>query len=229
MEPDGNTSKPVRSGQRLRTRNGRHSRASVATGNAPAEVNVGYRLRQLRAVRELSIRTLAETSGLSANTLSLIENGKTSPSVSTLQRLAGALGVSIAAFFETSAVRSPVVFMKAGQCQSAQFAHGLLVDLGAGMSEQAIQPFMVMMEPDSGSGPEFIVHTGVEFVFCLKGRITYFIVDSIYVLDAGDSLLFEAHLPHRWHNLEQEPSQSLLVLCPADDRDRPTDRHFAPQ
>ena len=62
---------------------------------ATAEINVGQRLRELRAKQSLSIRSLAELSGLNFNTLSLIENSKTSPSVSTLQQLSRALGVPL--------------------------------------------------------------------------------------------------------------------------------------
>ena len=62
-------------------------------------VNVGKRLRALRRERRLSIRELAEKSHLAINTLSLIENNKTSPSVSTLQQLSTALGVTITSFF----------------------------------------------------------------------------------------------------------------------------------
>ena len=65
------------------------------------DINVGRHLRELRAGRGLSIRALAEQSRLNVNTLSLIENSRTSPSVSTLQQLASALDVPITAFFET--------------------------------------------------------------------------------------------------------------------------------
>ena len=190
------------------------------------EVNVGQRLRQLRVDQHLSIRTLAGLSKLSINTLSLIENGKTSPSVSTLQQLAAALRVPITSFFETDAAPSRVVHSKARRRPRAQFTHGTLEDLGPGMSDRAVQPFLVTLEPNSGSGPEQIVHTGYEFVFCLKGRITYTIEDRVYLLEPGDSLLFESPLPHRWYNVEPEQSQALLVLYPTDERDRPTDRHF---
>ena len=78
-----------------------------------------------------------------------------------------------------------------------------------------------------GSGQTPIVHTGHEFVFCLKGRLLYTIEDQSYLLAAGDSLLFEAHLPHRWQNAEVEDTQALLILCPADARDQPTALHFA--
>ncbi len=64
-----------------------------AVGSQPSvDIDAGHCLRVLRSGRGLSIRSLAEQSGLNANTLSLIENSKTSPSVSTLQQLASALG-----------------------------------------------------------------------------------------------------------------------------------------
>jgi transcriptional regulator with XRE-family HTH domain len=196
-----------------------------ASGSA-VQVNVGLRLRSLRAERGLSLRALADLSNLNINTLSLIENGKTSPSVSTLQQLALALEVSIAAFFETDTPQKHVAYIKADQRADAIFAHGTLADLGPGIAECAIEPFVITLEPNMGSGPQAIVHTGHEFVFCLKGRLLYTIEDQAYLLTAGDSLLFEAHLPHRWQNVDVETTQALLVLCPADRRDRPTAQHF---
>ena len=209
----------------------RRSRSGVATvggtASTPAEVNVGLRLRALRTERGLSIRALAEMSGLNFNTLGLIENSKCSPSVSTLQQLALGLTVPITAFFETDAPKHHLAYVKADQRVDAVFAHGTLADLGAGMAERAIEPFVITLEPTMGSGQTPIVHTGHEFVFCLKGRLLYTIEDQSYLLAAGDSLLFEAHLPHRWQNVDLETSQALLVLCPADARDQPTALHFA--
>ena len=62
-------------------------------------IDVGNRLRQLRLERGKSMRALARTSGLSTNALSMIERSKTSPSVSTLYKIAEALEVPITAFF----------------------------------------------------------------------------------------------------------------------------------
>ena len=84
-----------------------------------------------------------------------------------------------------------------------------------------------MLEPNADSGPHPIVHTGYEFVFCLDGRIAYTIEEHTYVLEPGDSLLFESRLPHRWQNAHAAPSQAVLVLYPTDARDRPSERHFA--
>ncbi|OGO38613.1 MAG: hypothetical protein A2Z03_10680 [Chloroflexi bacterium RBG_16_56_8] len=210
----------------------RRSTNLVAATRLTTEVNVGRRLKELRSEHELTIRELADKSGLAINTLSLIENGKTSPSVSTLQQIAAALEVRITAFFESNTPPTSVGFIKAAQRPYAKFAHGALEDLGGGVAPYAVEPFVVTLEPHSSSGAEPIVHTGYEFVFCLSGHMLYTIQDRPYLLEPGDSLLFESHLPHRWQNVHAEPAQTLLILYPLDTPEHPVqhhfDRHFAP-
>jgi transcriptional regulator with XRE-family HTH domain len=192
------------------------------------EINVGRELRSLCAQRGLSMRALAEKSGLAVNTLSLIQNGKTSPSVSTLQQLAFALDVPVTAFFKNDFPKSQVAFIKAGEHPGAAFAHGTLGDLGGGLKDSSIEPFIMTMKPDSTSGTHPIVHTGHEFVYCLEGRIVYVIENQTYRLELGDSLLFESHLPHSWQNVEEVSARAILILCPLDYRDNPTQLHFSP-
>ena len=204
---------------------------SAAEGAADriGEVNVGRSLRKLRDEQGITIRGLAAKSGLAVNTLSLIENGKTSPSVSTLQQLAVALGVPITAFFETEGPELNVVYLRAGSRQEAEFENGTLEDMGKGMRGRRMEPFVITLQPHSDSGLQPVVHNGQEFVYCLEGRLIYEIEEQIYRLEPGDSLLFEAHLPHRWMNAESVPSRSLLVLCPGEERGRPVERHFTPE
>jgi transcriptional regulator with XRE-family HTH domain len=211
----------------------RHWQDSLMAMMEPADENptaniidVGRRLRELRAVRGLSIRSLAELSGLNFNTLSLIENEKTSPSVSTLQQLAQALQVPITAFFETTFTQKDVVFQKAGQRSKATFAHGLLEDLGGGLMLGEGVPLLLKLEPGAESGPDAIIHTGQEFVYCLQGSLTYMISGVEYNLLPGDSLIFQAHHPHKWANEGKAESQSILILCPADENDRSAEQHF---
>jgi transcriptional regulator with XRE-family HTH domain/quercetin dioxygenase-like cupin family protein len=192
-----------------------------------SEINVGRRLRDLRTERGLSIRVLAEQSGLNVNTLSLIENGKTSPSVSTLQEIAGALRVPVTTFFQVEAPAQSIVYQKAGERRSATFACGSLANLATGFAVSGLQPFVVTMAPKAGSGSRSIVHTGLELVFCLAGQILYQVDGQDFQLDPGDSLLFEAHLPHSWQNNCDGPSQSLMLICSADEHDRPDERHFS--
>ncbi len=65
---------------------------------------------------------------------------------------------------------------------------------------QAVEPFVVTLDPQADSGSLEIVHTGYEFIYCLEGQIEYTIGKENYLLEPGDSLLFEAHLPHCWQN-----------------------------
>jgi len=76
----------------------------------PAEVLVGQRLKQLRTKQGYSLQALAERSRLNVNTLNLVENGKTSPSVSTLHQLALALQVPISTFFTSESNEKQIVF-----------------------------------------------------------------------------------------------------------------------
>ncbi len=192
-----------------------------------AENSVGQRLRKIRVLRGLSMRTLAEMSGLNINTLSLIENQRSSPSVSTLQQLAQSLQVPITEFFETDQGSEELVHQKHGQRPHVSFGHSTMEDLAAGMPHFSAEPLIVTLEPGAGSGKNPIVHTGREFVYCIEGHVMYTVNSQKYLLDPGDSLVFEAYLPHQWNNSDSTPSRILLVLCPMDVRDSPTERHFS--
>jgi transcriptional regulator with XRE-family HTH domain len=190
------------------------------------EITVGQRLREIRVLRGLSMRSLAELSGLNINTLSLIENEHTSPSVSTLQQLAQSLQVPITEFFQATHESKKVVRQKQGERPHIVFEHGTMEDLAPGMPRFGAEPIIVALEPGADSGKKPIVHTGREFVYCLDGHLAYTVDNETYLLEPGDSLIFEAYLPHHWKNLASGPSRALLVLCPMDERDQPRERHF---
>ena len=192
----------------------------------PAEVIVGKRLRCLRRSQGLSLRSLAARSGLNINTLSMIENGKTSPSVSTLQMLAQALEVPIAYFFENEPVQKRVVFTPHDQRPLTLLEHAHLENLGKDLAGSAVQPFVLRLEPAADSGGRPIVHTGYEFVYCLYGGLEYQVEQVVYNLQAGDSLLFESNLPHHWHNRDAGETGILMIFIPTDRRDEPSQIHF---
>ena len=193
---------------------------------SPCDNAVGDNIRVLRLKRHLSLREVAAQSTLSINTLSLIENGKSSPSVSTLQLLARALEVPITAFFESEPAQKRVVYTHHERRPQADIAATRMENLGKDLAGNAVQPFEVTLEPGSGSGPPMIVHSGHEFAYCLSGTITYCIDEIDYPLGPGDSLVFEAHLPHRWENTGEGEAKMVLVLIPADRRDETGGTHF---
>jgi len=188
--------------------------------------SVGQQLRVIRTSKGLTMRSLAEISGLNINTLSLIENGRTSPSVSTLQQLAQSLQVPITNFFETDRADKEVVYQKKGYRSHISFEYGTMENMTTGMPHFGAEPLIVTLKSGADSGKSPIVHTGREFVYCIEGKVTYTVNNQTYLLEPGDSLAFEAYLPHHWKNPDSTPARVLLVLCPMDIRDSPVERHF---
>ena len=189
---------------------------------------VGRQLRSMRKARRFSIRMLAEASDLSVNTLSLIENGKTSPSVGTLHKLAESLEVPITAFFEQEIPKRRIVHQKAGERQQLVFPQGQVERLSAGMPNVGSEPFIARLEPGATSGETPIVFPGREFIYCLEGHITYTIEGEKYPLAPGDSLIFDAYTPHTWLNTASTSSCALLVLCPEDSINDSPEHYFMP-
>lgn len=174
--------------------------------------DVGVRVQAWRERLGLSMRGLAELCGLSPNTISLIERGATSPNVSTLHQLATALGVPITAFFEEPEGAMQVIYSRPGERSSSGSASALLESLGSGLEGQSLQPLLVTLEPGADSGPGVMMHDGHELVYCLEGAVEYVIEEQTYPLSVGESLLFEARLPHCWRNPGSEPTVFLLVF-----------------
>ena len=190
------------------------------------EESLGNRLRDLRRQEGLSLRSLAEKSGLSANTLSLIENGKTSPSVATLQQIALALNIPITAFFESQATRDPVIYTQQDKRAAASFSHGKLEELGSGVGKEGLQPFVVTLSPHTNSNSQPLSHEGSEFIYCMSGRVVYNVLGEEYVMEPGSSLLFSSKLPHSWHNLQDEEAQLIIVLTSMEEPRRPVMKQY---
>lgn len=180
--------------------------------NDAVSVNIGERLRELREARNISMRALATRSGLSANALSMIERGRASPSVSTLYKLADALGVSITSFFSSNTDKKQVVFLQADERTRVSFTRGVFEALGGEQFAGRVEPFLLTLENTANSGPRSMAHTGHEFVFCLRGNLEYQVERQVYELSAGDSLLFAAHLKHRWKNSGVNVATALIII-----------------
>jgi len=191
-------------------------------------VDIGKRLRELRQERDMSMRALARASGLSANALSMIERGKTSPSVSTLYKLADAMAIPITAFFREIPPQQDIVFRDASDRTPIPFSRGLWEGLGGEMFAGRVEPFMLTLEAGASSGPFSILHTGHEFVLCLQGQMEYQVEEQRFLLKPGDSLLFAAQLKHRWRNVGKEVCRAVVVLAGFEHDERPSEFHIKP-
>src|SRR5271157_1250056 len=196
-------------------------------GKEAVSIDVGQRLRALREERDVSMRALARRSGLSANALSMIERGLTSPSVSTLSKLASALEVPITAFFRQEPERQKVVFRKAVERTRISFLRGLWEGLGGEAYTGRMEAFMLTLERGASSGPHGMLHTGHEFVFCLRGNVDFEVDGQHYLMQQGDSLIFSAQLVHRWLNPGQTVTNLIIVISGFEESERPVEFHLA--
>lgn len=196
-------------------------------GKEAISIDVGQRLKSLREERGVSMRGLARNSGLSANALSMIERGLTSPSVSTLVKIATALGVPVTAFFRTEPERQRVVFSKASERNRIPFLRGLWEGLGGEMFSGRVDAFMINLDSGGSSGPHNMLHSGSEFVFCLRGKLDYEVEGQRYLLETGDSLIFAAQLSHRWRNPGTTVCSAIIVISAFEEGERPAEFHMA--
>jgi transcriptional regulator with XRE-family HTH domain len=175
-------------------------------------VNVGARIRELRNDRRLSMRALAELSGLSLNAISRIERGESSPTVASLFTLATALQVHIADLF-TTVPESSIILVRRNQRLRSRGAGLMMESLGIGLPGQILEPFLMTIDAGAEGIDIPCSHPGEEFVHCIEGEIEYQVDDEWYRLEAGDSLLFQAKRPHRYRNTNLNPAIVLLILA----------------
>lgn len=188
-------------------------------------IQLGERIRAIRKQRGLTIRGLAEQCQISPNTLSLIENERTSPSIRTLGQLAQGLGVALSAFLEPVPLGQGVVYQRQGERSITHFTNGTIEDLGDGLPPLGAEPILVTLETLQAAADD-VSHAGREFVYCIEGRVMCYIGGTPYPLLTGDSLLFDASIPHRWENTHSQHSRLLVLFCPMDARDRPVEQHL---
>ena len=187
---------------------------------------LGLKVRQLRSIKGWTLKQMSEISSLNINTLSLIENGKTSPSIYTLQRLAAALEVPIKEFFEPLETLKNVIYTPQDQRPRSMSEKTCISNLGKGLKSSTLEPFILTMEKYATSGGRTLLHNGYEFVYCISGKIVYWIQETDYILNPGDSILFSAQLGHRWENINEGESQLLLVLTPECLQAQQAKKHF---
>jgi transcriptional regulator with XRE-family HTH domain len=176
---------------------------------------VGVRVRELREAQGLSLRALSDRCGLSINAISLIERGRSSPTVSSLHALAAALGVPIVDLFQAADARGVVIVARDRRLGHDE--HGVRMEsLGTGLRDQQLAPFLFTLAPGAG-GERPVRHPGQEFAHCLEGEVEYAVNGERYVLATGDSLLLESTLPHAFRNVSPRRSRLLVVfLSPGD-------------
>jgi transcriptional regulator with XRE-family HTH domain len=182
------------------------------------EAAIGREVRLLRRQQGMTVAELAAITGLSIGMLSKIENGHTSPSLTTLQVLSHAFSVPVTSFFRSYEERRDAQHVKAGEHLEierrgtrAGHQYNLLGHIGSNSSGVVVEPYLITLTAESDTFPAF-QHEGLELLYMLEGEVDYRHGDTIYALKPGDSLFFDADAPHGPETLVKLPARYLSVI-----------------
>jgi transcriptional regulator with XRE-family HTH domain len=192
-----------------RTREGREKNLEAA---------IGRELRAFRLKKGMTVATLAKRTGLSIGMLSKIENGNTSPSLTTLQALSHALSVPLTSFFRRFEEARDAVHVKSGEGVEMERAgtraghqYNLLGHIGSNASGVVVEPYLITLTEQSDIFPTF-QHDGIEMLYMLEGEVDYRHGNEVYPLKPGDTLFFDADAPHGPEVLVKLPARYLSII-----------------
>jgi transcriptional regulator with XRE-family HTH domain len=176
------------------------------------DTHVGPELKRLRTHAGLSLRTLAARAGFSASFLSLLEKGRVSPSIASLERIAGALGVTIVDLLRNRLSADHGVVRGAARPAFTSTWSRARVESLSGADSGHLEALAVTIAPSGTSGAHPAEQPRDQFAFQLKGSLTLFMGDRRLELKAGDAITIRAGTPHRWQNHSRRSAQVLLVM-----------------
>lgn len=195
--------------------------ASSGSRDVDAVVSlVGQKVAELRRAKGLSLQQLAEASDVSSASIHKIERSGMVPTITTLLKLAAALGVTVSYFVEEGeSSPDPVHFTPADKRPRVYTSHKGLNLSGISGSYQKFQTAAAVadMAPGATSGEKALRHPGEELVHILSGEVFFRVNGVDYVLRAGDSLQFLGTLPHHWENRSKTAAEILWIAFRSHD------------
>lgn len=185
------------------------------------EVQIGRKIRAVRTERDVTLDQLAEKSRLTKGQLSKIENGKVSCPISTLMRVASALGIQVGALFDSDNTEARAVLVKkrdrkpiAGRGSKIGHSYESLA-FGLPM-EKAFEPYLMTIEEKKiDPAKNVFKHPGNEFLFLLEGKMVYRHADKTYSMEPGDSLFFDGMFEHGPVSVSGTPVRFLSIISNA--------------
>lgn len=176
--------------------------------------DVGRRLRALRQARGVSQRELARRVGVPNSTISLIESGRTSPSVGALKRILDGLPIGLAEFFAFAPEESRQVFFAAEELREIGRGRISYQQIGGAGEGRALQMLREIYQPGADTGKIPLRHPGEEMGIVLSGRLEVFVEDQRRILGPGDAYAFESQRPHRFRAVGPEPCHVVSACTP---------------
>ncbi len=161
---------------------------------------MGDKLRAIRKMHGFSQRELAKRAGVTNGMISLIEQNRTSPSISSLRKVLAGIPMSIGDFFTLDLESDAAIFYKAKDLPDLGAAGVQLRLVGHKRPDRKLSILHEIYPPGADTGPEMLSHEGEEGGVVVEGEIEVSVGTRHRVLKPGDAYYFESRLPHRFHN-----------------------------
>src|SRR5262245_16528226 len=175
---------------------------------------VGAWVRRLRTERGMSLRGLAGRTRFSPSFISQVENGVVSPSIASMEKIAGALGVTLGEFFAAAAEGDPPLIVRAKQRLrlSSLWSKAAIEALGPMMGRR-LEPVQITLERGGRSAKHASPHSCEEFAYVLAGQPTLTLGPEEYLLRAGDAVTIRPQELRRWENKSSSVARILIVAA----------------
>ena len=176
-------------------------------------LEIGPKLKGARKKAGLSLRVLADRTGFSASFLSQVERGQVSPSLTSLEKIARALGMQLAGLFSKAGSRaSPAVHRHDEGVVRSRWSRATLRVLLTTWPGQPVSAMLVALEPGGQSGNSPHARAGRAFAFCVSGAAVLETPDDTFELSRGDSICYETSgLASVWRNTASRTAEILNV------------------
>lgn len=187
----------------------------MAAAVEPHVAAVGPRVKALREAMDLSLRDLAERSGVSAPMLSQVERGETSPTLQVASRIASGLELRLSQLLRLDE-ESAVSIVRAGEGRrggAGGHAYELLTPPLPGLRAEVTRHTLAPGAVTGGPGDPPRHEAGArETALIERGTLTLHVEDTQHELHGGDCVTFDADLPHHFANLGKEEAVLLAIV-----------------
>jgi transcriptional regulator with XRE-family HTH domain len=177
-------------------------------------IDVGAHLRAVRTMYGLSQRELAKRAGVTNGLISLIEQNRVSPSVSSLKKVLDGIPMSLAEFFTLDLSASPQVFFKQDELTDLGDRAVSLRLVAARRPKRAMSVMHERYTPGADTGADMLRHEGEEGGVVVRGRIELTVGGESRLLGPGDAYYFTSAIPHRFRNTGAEPCEIISASTP---------------
>jgi transcriptional regulator with XRE-family HTH domain len=187
----------------------------MAAAVEPLPVPVGPRIRNLREAMDLSLRDLAERSGVSAPMLSQVERGETSPTLQVAARIAAGLELRLSQLLRLDEEGMVTIVRRDERRRGGADGHGyeILTPPLPGQRAEVSRHTLASGATTGGPGDPPMHEPGArETAVVESGTVTLLIDGARHELRTGDSVTFDADLPHHFENPEKEEAALLAVV-----------------